>query len=89
MLKKIFSCPVREKIIHFFHRNPTSIDSLRGIATWTDLGKKEAAKALEELVKAGLLIAHRATSTVGYAYTANKRIINKVKKYFQKRDATK
>lgn len=83
-LKKIFSSPARKKILFFFHRNPTSIDSPRGIATWTGLGKKEAAKALEELVKTGLLIAHRATSMVGYAYTANKKLINKIKKYFQK-----
>ena len=82
-IKKIFNCKVKRKIVHFFHNNPASIDSLRGIMTWTGLAKKEATKALEELVKYGVLMAHRSTSTVGYAYTGDKKLIDKIKKYFQ------
>jgi hypothetical protein len=82
-IKKILNSQANRKIIYFFHRNPTSVDTLRGIVTWTGINRKEAARALEELAKKGVLIAHRVSSTVGYAYTSNKNIINKIKKYFQ------
>lgn len=81
-LDKILRSQARKKIVHFFHLNPTSVDSPSGIVTWTGLAAKEAAQALEELAKAGILVAHRSTSTVGYAYTRNKKLIEKIKKYF-------
>lgn len=85
-LDKIFSCQARKKIVHFFHNNPMSIDTIRGIVTWTGLNKKQAAKALQELVKAGILIVHSTSSTIGYAYTNNKRLVNKIKRHFQKNE---
>lgn len=83
-LNKIFAHPAKKKIAHFFHHNPASIDTSRGISTWTGLNIKETARALEELVKKGILVAHRVTSTVGYAYTNNKKLAVRIKKYFQK-----
>jgi len=81
-LNKILSCPARKKIIHFFYSNPASIDTLKGIMTWTGLDKKEAVNALEELVKEKILIPHRVTSTVGYAYMPNKKQAQAIRKYF-------
>jgi hypothetical protein len=82
--EKIFSCPARQKIMQFFSNSPASIDTLRGIMTWTGLTKKEAVKALEELVKEGVLTPHRTSSTVGYAYTPDKKMSKKIIKYFDK-----
>jgi len=80
---KVFKCQAREKIIQFFHQNPNTIDTINGIVTWTGLTKKETVKALEELVDLGILLAHRASSTVGYAYTTDKKLIAKIKKHFK------
>src|SRR3989338_8863424 len=85
---RIFDSAVKEKIAYFFHSNPTTIDTIRGIVTWTGLNRKEVISALEDLVRAGILVAHRSTSTVGYAYTASKALINKIKKYFQQKALT-
>ena len=82
-IDKIFNCQARKKIIHFFHQNPNTIDTISGIVTWTGLSKKETIKALEELVDFSILMAHRASSTVGYAYTTDKKLIAKIKKYFK------
>ena len=82
-IKEIFNSKAKRKIVYFFYCNPMSIDTLRGITAWTGISKKETLKSLEELVKADILIAHHSTSATGYAYTGNKKITNKIKKYFQ------
>jgi len=74
----------KKKILHFFHLNPASIDTLRGIMTWTGLAKNEAMKALETLVKEGVLTPHRTSSTVGYAYTPCKKDKVKIKNILKK-----
>lgn len=83
-LDKLFASPVRTKIISFFHQNPSSIDTPRGIAAWTDLKLKEVKKALEELAEAKILEVHRAISTVGYAYTRDKGLISKIERHLKK-----
>ncbi len=83
-LDKIFKCESRKKIVSFFYQNSTAVDTLRGIVTWTGLSEKEVVKALEELVDSGILIAHRTSGTVGYAYTSDKKLIKDIKNYFQK-----
>ena len=82
-IDKIFTCQARKKITLFFHQNPNTVDTINGIITWTGLTKKETIKALEELVDLGVLMAHRTSSTVGYAYTTNKKLIARIKKYFK------
>lgn len=86
-IEKTLSCRARKKIIHFFYLNPASVDTLKGIMTWTGLDKKEAVNALEELAKEGILVPHRVTSTVGYAYMPNKKTARAIKKYFDKQAA--
>jgi hypothetical protein len=58
---------VRRKILLFFSDNQGSIDTPRGVATWTSESLVEVRKALEGLVTAGFLKAHRTSSTVAYS----------------------
>lgn len=66
------------KIARFFHENPASIDTPRGIATWTNVDRKKASDALKKLAEAGVLAAHKVSSTTGYSYTRNKSIVAKI-----------
>lgn len=73
------------KIIKFFHENQSSIDTPRGISTWVREERTKVSKALEDLVKLKILSAHRATSTTGYSYTRDPKIISKIEKLLKKR----
>jgi len=75
-ISKILRSPIKKKIILFFRENPHSVDSVRGISTWLNLKPEMVRKALEELVKEGILITHRGRTTTGYAYTQDKNILN-------------
>ena len=75
---KIFKSKIHVKIVSFFHENQASIDTPRGIATWTGYKKELVKKALDELTEMDILIAHRVSSTTGYSYTHNKKIIKAI-----------
>jgi DNA-binding transcriptional regulator YhcF (GntR family) len=77
-ISKILRAPVKRKIIGFFCENPQSVDSVRGISTWINVKPEVVKKMLEELVMEGILIAHRGSSTTGYAYTQDKKIIEQI-----------
>jgi predicted transcriptional regulator len=81
--KKIFESDVHVKIIKFFHENQASIDTPRGVATWINEERAKVKSALEDLVKANILVAHRATSTTGYSYTNDDKIIARIDKFFK------
>jgi hypothetical protein len=66
------------KILRFFHENQSSIDTPRGVATWIGEDRAKVKSALEDLVAMKLLIADRATSTTGYSYTRDPKLIVKV-----------
>jgi hypothetical protein len=72
-------------IIKFFHENQASIDTPRGVSTWVREDRAKVKKALEELVGMKILVAHRSTSTTGYSYTRNAKIISKIEKILKKR----
>ncbi len=76
------------KIIKFFYENQASIDTPRGISTWVREDRAKVKKALEELVDMKILVAHRSTSTTGYSYTRNAKIISKIEKLLKKRRIT-
>ena len=78
--KKILSSPIHLKIIKFFHENQSSIDTPRGVATWIGEDRAKVKLALEDLVKDKILIADRATSTTGYGYTRDTKLISKIAK---------
>ena len=86
-LKKIFKSEIHLKIVRFFHENQASLDTPRGVATWIGEERPKVKTALEDLVAADILTAHRATSTTGYSYTRDAKIISKIGKLLKKKPA--
>jgi len=82
---KTFQSDLHLKIIKFFHENQASIDTPRGVSTWVREDRAKVKNSLEELVKMKILVAHRSTSTTGYSYTRNAKIISKIEKLLKKR----
>ena len=82
---KTFQSDLHLNIVKFFHENQASIDTPRGISTWVREDRAKVKKALEELVGMKILVAHRSTSTTGYSYTRNAKIISKIEKLLKKR----
>jgi hypothetical protein len=58
---------IHRKIVLFFSENQGSIDTPRGLSAWVNEDLKSVRKALEDLVKIGILKAHRTSSTVAYS----------------------
>ena len=85
---KIFRSELHLKVLKFFHENQASIDTPRGVSTWIHEDRTKVKKALEELVGMKILVAHRSTSTTGYSYTRNLKIISKIEKLLKKRRST-
>lgn len=83
-IDEIFRSEINCKIIAFFHENQASIDTPRGVATWVGEERSKVKAALEELVKARILVAHRATSTTGYGYTSDSALIAKIGRILKK-----
>ena len=52
---------------------------------WAGEERPKVMSALEDLVKAKVLMAHRATSTTGYSYTSDDKLISKIGKLLKKR----
>ncbi len=69
--KALLKSKIHRKILLFFVENQGSIDTPRGLSTWTNENIVDVTKALEELASAGLLKAHRTSSTVGYSCALN------------------
>ena len=84
-INKIFASEINVKIIKFFHENQASIDTPRGVATWIGEDRAKVKKPLEDLVTAKILVAHRASSTTGYSYTSDDKLISKIDKLLKNR----
>ncbi len=72
------------KVLRFFHENPASIDTPRGVATWTNLELKKVRAILKRLANLGLLIMHNVPSTTGYSYTRDKKKILRIGKLLKR-----
>jgi hypothetical protein len=77
-LNKALRSNIHLKILRFFHENQASIDTPRGVATWIGEERSKVKKALEDLVAIEILCAHRATSTTGYSYTSDGKLIRRI-----------
>lgn len=77
-LSKLLKIQIYFKIINFFHENPTSIDTPRGISTWIGESKQNVRAALLKLAKSKILTAHKVTSTTGYSYTRDQKLVKKI-----------
>ena len=86
-INKTLQSDLHLNIMKFFHENQASIDTPRGVSTWVREERAKVKKALEELVDMKILVAHRSTSTTGYSYTRNAKIISKIEKLLKKRRA--
>ncbi len=82
-IRKAFESDIHLKIMKFFHENQASIDTPRGVATWIGEERAKVKAALEDLVKLKILIAHRSTSTTGYSYTRDNKLISKIAKFLK------
>ena len=82
-LKKFFKSDLYRKIIIFFHQNPSSIDTPRGVATWINYDRPKVNKALKELAKHKILNIHKSATATGYSYTRDKKIIREIEKQLQ------
>lgn len=82
---KVFQSELHLKVIKFFHENQASIDTPRGVSTWVREDRNKVKRALEDLVGQKILVAHRATSTTGYSYTRDPKLISKIEKLLRKR----
>lgn len=83
-LSKILRAPIKYRIVFFFHRHPSTVDTARGIATWVNRDVKDVEKALEKLTSLNILIAHRTNYATAYAYTQDKALISKIEKLLNK-----
>lgn len=79
-LKRLLKSEIHVKILRFFHENQASIDTPRGVATWIGEERSKVKRSLEDLVDLNILVAHRATSTTGYSYTRDAKLISAVNK---------
>ncbi len=85
-LSKILQSPIELKIVSFFHRHPSSVDTAQGIATWINRDVKSVERALEGLVSLKIIIVHRTDYATAYAYTNNKSLISKVNKLLKQNE---
>ncbi|MCX5678211.1 MAG: hypothetical protein NTY76_03785 [Candidatus Omnitrophica bacterium] len=86
-LNKALVSGIRLKIVKFFHENQASIDTPRGVAAWIGEDRSKVKRALEDLTSFDILVAHRATSTTGYSYTRDAKLISKIGKLLKKKPA--
>jgi hypothetical protein len=82
--KKALESGIRLKIVKFFHENQASIDTPRGVAAWVGEDRGKVKRALEELTSLSILVAHRSTSTTGYSYTRDPKMISKIGELLKK-----
>lgn len=82
-VKHLFKNEVTKKIMLFFNENPHSIDTAKGISVWIGCDLESVQKALGKLVKEGVLINHKTTTTNAYSYTNQKDIIRTIEKYIK------
>lgn len=87
-LDKMLRSAIHLKVISFFYENQASIDTPRGVATWIGEERSRVKKALEDLVSVEILVAHRSTSTTGYSYTRDSKIMVKIGKLLKKNKKT-
>ncbi len=82
-MEKILNSNVYFKILNFFNENPNSIDTAKGISIWTGIPPDITKKSLKQLSKLKLIIEHSTLSTLGYSYTQDKSILEKIKKWIK------
>jgi hypothetical protein len=83
-LNDALSSPLHLKIIIFFNENQASIDTPRGVATWIREERPVVKKALDDLAGLKVLDVYRTSSTSGYGYTTDRKLITKINAHLKK-----
>ena len=83
VFKRISKDEVLTKILRFFHENPTSIDTAENIAKWIGEEKEKVKRALDFLVKKRILNRDATYTTVGYSYTQDKELMEKIASFLE------
>ena len=78
-IKKILKDKLSRDILIFFYQNQASIDTVGGITAWVHSDREKVKKVLDKLVGLGILEEESITSTKGYCYTRNEKIMKIVK----------
>jgi len=84
-LPELFASAVPAKIAGFFHGHPASIETAHGVATWVGLPLGDVEPALEALVTAKVLMAHRSGAMTGYSLTSDGAVVRRVKRLLDRR----
>lgn len=84
-IKQLFKNEAAKKILLFFNENPQCIDTAKGISVWIGCDVAAVQKALDKLVKEGILINHKTLSTDAYSYTNQKSVIKEVERHIKTR----
>ena len=82
-VKNLFKNEAVRKILLFFNENSNCIDTAKGISLWISGDINVIQKALNQLVKEGVITSHTAASTTAYAYTNNKEIVKKIETWIK------
>lgn len=82
-IKRLFKSEAAGKILLFFNENSNCIDTAKGISLWIGGDMNVIQKALNQLVKEGVITSHTTASTTAYAYTNNKEIVKKIERYIK------
>lgn len=82
-MKRLLKNDAIRKILFFFNENPNCIDTAKGISLWIGGDADNIQKALDQLVKEGIITSHQTASTTAYAYTNNKQTVKKIEKYIK------
>ena len=83
-LEKWVRSEIHRKILRFFWENPQSVDTPRGIATWTGEEIGKIRRALEDLTADRVLIANRGATTTGYSFTQDRILIDRIETLLRK-----
>ena len=71
--------PIQRRILLFFQEHSQAVETVRGIATWLGVEPPVIEEALEQLVRRGWLVIHKASAVTGYALTHDERISTEIK----------
>ena len=74
-IKKILKDKLNRDILTFFYQNQSSIDTVSGISVWVSGDREKVKGALERLAQLGILEEDSTSSTKGYSYTRNAKIM--------------
>ena len=78
-IRKILKDKLSKDVLAFFYQHQASIDTVGGITAWVHSDREKVKKVLDKLVELGILEEESISSTKGYCYTRDEKIMKIVK----------